>query len=255
MFYLQGGLMKHPSRPRKPANLSHSADHHLDLYALAATAAGVGILALAQPAEAKIVYTPAHQAIGKNSSYPLDLNHDGIADFTFVNKYGCNFDYCYGNVSAIPAAGNAVEGAKGLSGFLSAYALNRGSQINSKHPFSGQLLASGNMGTVGKWINVTNRYLGLKFKISGQIHYGWARLNVYVKNGDTVLAQLTGYAYETVPNKPIIAGQTSGPDEDISMGQPEGPLGVPAPKQPELSLLALGSSGLSVRRREETGAL
>jgi hypothetical protein len=27
-----------------------------------------------------------------------------------------------------------------------------------------------------------------------------------------ITATLTGYAYETIPNKPIIAGETNGPD-------------------------------------------
>ena len=29
---------------------------------------------------------------------------------------------------------------------------------------------------------------------------------------DIIAATLTGYAYETIPNKPIIAGKTNGPD-------------------------------------------
>ena len=79
------------------------------------------------------------------------------------------------------------------------------------HPFSGQVMASSDVGSLGSWVNVTNRYLGFKFKIRGATHYGWARLDVSVTNG-TVVGTLTGYAYETIPNKPIIAGKTKGPD-------------------------------------------
>jgi hypothetical protein len=65
------------------------------------------------------------------------------------------------------------------------------------------------------WAGQSNlqAYLGLKFTIKGKIHFGWARVKV-----DTglqqrpFLATLTGYAYETIPNKPIIAGETKGPD-------------------------------------------
>jgi len=42
---------------RVPANLSQSVQRQLNMYALAAGAAGVGALALTQSAEAKIVYT------------------------------------------------------------------------------------------------------------------------------------------------------------------------------------------------------
>ena len=62
----------------------------------------------------------------------------------------------------------------------------------------------------GPWFNVTNRYLGLKFKIKGKTHYGWARLTVTGTFG-SIVATLTGYAYETIPNKAIISGATRGP--------------------------------------------
>jgi hypothetical protein len=66
-------------RPRKTARISDSIHRQLNLYALAASAAGVGMLALAEPAEAKIVYTPTHEKL-INFFVPIDLNHDGKAD-------------------------------------------------------------------------------------------------------------------------------------------------------------------------------
>jgi hypothetical protein len=66
----------------------------------------------------------------------------------------------------------------------------------------------------GPWANdgkgVNDRYLGLRFVINSEIHYGWARFNVRIWNA--IFATLTGYAYETIPNKSIIAGRTKGPD-------------------------------------------
>jgi hypothetical protein len=56
--------MKHSSGPRKTANLSESVHQQLNMYGVAAGAAGVGMLALAQPSEAKIVYTPANVQFG-----------------------------------------------------------------------------------------------------------------------------------------------------------------------------------------------
>jgi hypothetical protein len=67
---------------RTPSKLSDSLRQQLNMYALAATAAGVGLLALAQLAEAKIIYTKTHHVIDDhNRYYYLDLNHDGKADF------------------------------------------------------------------------------------------------------------------------------------------------------------------------------
>src|SRR6516165_12499218 len=62
----------------------------------------------------------------------------------------------------------------------------------------------------GYWGAAQGRFLGLEFTVQGQKHYGWARLNSLVGTGELTL---TGYAYETVPNKPIRAGQT-GPIAD-----------------------------------------
>jgi hypothetical protein len=67
----------------------------------------------------------------------------------------------------------------------------------------------------GKGNGVSDRYLGLKFVVGGEVHYGWARLSVTLghhRQFDDVSGTLTGYAYETVPDKPIVAGQITGPD-------------------------------------------
>ena len=67
----------------------------------------------------------------------------------------------------------------------------------------------------GPWLNggkgVKNRYLGLKFKINGRCHFGWARVTVTITSNDFT-ATLTGYAYETISGKGIVAGKTKGPD-------------------------------------------
>src|SRR4029077_3677693 len=58
------------------------------MYALAASAAGVGMLALAQPSQAKIVYTPANIQINVGGGLVyLDLNNDGVNDFQFYDVF------------------------------------------------------------------------------------------------------------------------------------------------------------------------
>jgi hypothetical protein len=52
--------MTSPSSPRKQVDLSQPVQRHLSMYVIAAGAAGVGMLALSQPAQGKIMYTPAH---------------------------------------------------------------------------------------------------------------------------------------------------------------------------------------------------
>ena len=107
----------------------------------------------------------------------------------------------------------------------------------------------------GQWANggkgVKNRYLGLKFQVSGKTHFGWARLNVAFKRHLGFFAVLTGYAYETIPNKPIIAGKTKGPGY-ISAQEPDAALIMPTSEPATLGALAMGAPGLSIWRRKES---
>ena len=96
--------MNRHSRPRRTADLSDSTHQQLTMYAVAAAAAGVGMLALAQPSEAKIVYTPANAQIGGAvGKLNLDLNHDGITDFEFC--VATNYRYCPGQPGRRTSAG------------------------------------------------------------------------------------------------------------------------------------------------------
>lgn len=97
----------------------------------------------------------------------------------------------------------------------------------------------------GKWIKTHDRYLGVKFTIHGQMHYGWVSVNV---GKDPSGAVLTGYAYETIPNKPIIAGQKSG---SVVAGRTDlREMHVPSPQPATLGVLARGTDGLAVWRRD-----
>jgi hypothetical protein len=73
---------------------------------------------------------PAHRVIGPDSSYLLDLNHDGITDFTITNIYNCP-DSCVSSVAAKPA--NGTHGVEGQLGAF-AYALKAGAIIGPKAP-------------------------------------------------------------------------------------------------------------------------
>jgi hypothetical protein len=110
---------------------------------------------------------------------------------------------------------------------------------------------------LGKWPNVQDRYLALRFKIQGQTHYGWARLNVQVSK-TMISATLTGYAYETTPNKPIIAGKTeSAADEGDEEGFDSGASWMTNPVADtalpvSLGMLSLGAQGIPLWRRKES---
>jgi hypothetical protein len=75
--------MKQSPRRRNASKLPGSIQARLNMYTLAASAAGVGMLALAQPSEDKIVYTKVHQVIGANSSATAECHFYGKTNFSF----------------------------------------------------------------------------------------------------------------------------------------------------------------------------
>ncbi len=247
--------MEASSRLRSAAKLSDSVHRQLNMYALAASAAGVGVLAMAKPAESKIVYTSAHQEIGFNEPFLLDVNNDGKADFMFswINlfvEWDSRGGYLlqlherfdnrfYGPPWGVLASGGTwpaplhagvrvgVPGQRfGASSEMAATTF--GDYGRTRHYF-------------GPWENkgkgVKNRYLGFKFVISGKDHYGWARITFR----HPLDAILTGYAYEAVANKPIVTGKTKGPD-------------VITVRPASLGHLARGASATSAWRRNESVA-
>ena len=242
---------RRPARAVSP--LSAALQYHLNAYALGATAAGVALLATTQQADAEIVFTPANGRIANEERLNLDLNHDGVVDFQLLNDLHLSTTPFGDDLSIKPLAGNAVWGGKSNRVYYFAAALPAGIAINSQAPFQARQLnlafASLTAFTYvsgGPWKSARNRFLGLKFLINGEVHFGWARLTVLAnKHKEEVVATLTGYAYETQANTPIIAGQTSGTFSGAVLTAP-----APSGRTALLGLLALGSPGLTAWRRE-----
>ncbi len=232
---------------------------HLDLYTLAASATGVSLLAWSQPAEAEVVYTPTNQRISVHIPFNLDLNNDGITDFQILNKrWYDDFKSAFVGelgVNGKLAANRIVGNSKFAAALHSGVTIGEGVRFPQK---SASIMAEGFYRifdgsscceSAGPWRNVTNRYLGLKFSINGETHFGWARLTVELPASfpQNISAELTGYAYETEANKAIKTGQTT---EDVASSLP---LQQPDPRDQTVStlgLLALGSVQPFWRREE-----
>jgi len=106
-------------------------------------------------------------------------------------------------------------------------------------------------GSSGAWADVTNRYLGLKFTIAGETHFGWARLSVGNNLWQSGTVVLTGYAYETIANKNIIEGHVAGLSDSV----PAATGRQSSARQPaSLGALAQGAGGLALWRREDISA-
>lgn len=241
---------------RATARLSFALDKRLLAYASAASAAGIGLF-IAQPAEAEIVYTAADLPIPYNTgALGVDLNHDGIADFGFYGFFSNlarrHVPEGFSNSGLIALgyqAGNEIWTVES-KGSECAAVLPKGAKIGGAGQAFQQEVplfdaaASYTRGRTEhcKWgAQHRGAFLGLKFVVNGQTHYGWAHITV---NGRASV--LNGYAYETVPNKAILAGTADGPVKEAASILPK--LDI----QPAtLSLLARGERGLAIWRKTD----
>lgn len=183
---------------------------------------------------------PANESLHAPGHFQFDLNNDGINDVgmsvysTFVLGSGGNFFRlssmnAYGLVAGNGTAANqhdyAVAGRSGQK--LGPYVnVSRGAIVAS------HLSNQSGHDTHGYWQNVKSpRFLGVRFLISGETHFGWIRITSSTADQATISC----YAYESVPNKPIIAGackdQVTAPDamRELAPGSlgrlPAGPTG------------------------------
>lgn len=259
-------MSTHPTDIAKKTS-SNNLNRQVGLYSLAAAVAGVSMLALAEPAQAEVVVTKKAIPV-PITPWPtpepvrISMANNGVDNFSLW-RYSLDSDR--GLLAWGANRGSSVMiGADGY--YARALALPRGAQIGGAISFFNNytdLVEATESGpprySRGYWGgNPKNRYLGVKFQLNGQTHYGWIRLTVTSNlklNKPTLEATITGYAYETVANKPILAGTAKAA---AAAAKPASELGTPQNIQqkrgPSLGMLATGSEALPLWRREETAA-
>jgi hypothetical protein len=236
---------------QETANLSKPVDRHLHAYAIAASAAGVGLLALSQPAEAKVIHKVVNVSIGLGSSYTLDLNKIGVGDFTIsafqTGFSGGNFDSSVrvkpiGKDNEVWVTGSALAAELGNNVTIgpSGNFSNR-SSIYMVNYFDGKF-ADGN------WAgNVKAKFLGFKFvDLAGKPHYGWARLNVHGPGH----VELLDYEYDNTEYTPVktCKGSSSTSVVDEGSGIPMTEDAVEPSGSPSLGHLAAGAAAIDAWR-------
>jgi hypothetical protein len=244
---------------RSEVLLSSSLEKKLIGYAAAASAAGVGMLACSLPVEGKVISTVNWIQILPRSTANLDLNNDGIPDFQFSNPFMRSYYRYrfYGTLKILPQAqSNAIWGTGGsASALASGVTIGSGGKFQPGHQFMAAASYRlqygayyGNYASAGPWKQTSRSYLGFKFIINGEVHYGWARVNAVATNGG-MYAAVSEYAYETEPNKSIRTGQTGGTAKNKHKRRAgSGSLKSPAATG-SLGNLAAGALGPAARRK------
>lgn len=195
---------------------------------VAAIAAGLATMALPKLTDAEVIYTKVNQELPSPfGTLQIDLANNGIADVVLSvsasSHIGSGHHTFAGGVNAKGLNGGAIETSKGL-----VLADPIGTLIGSSDKFGSKGLLGACFYTssvfsghhtkriTGLWRSQGSRYMGVKFSIAGETHYGWVRLKGF--SCSFLAPFLTGYAYESEPNKPIDSGATIPGDDAGTLG-------------------------------------
>ncbi|MBP9083557.1 MAG: T9SS type A sorting domain-containing protein [Bacteroidia bacterium] len=187
-------------------------------------------------ANAQIVYTDVNPDVVRGCNYPgpcsanylIDLNNDGINDFTFSpTAKGFSCGNCSPNtililgtrdsalvISTVQSWISDTVGGFGLIRLIdSSLAWTNTVHTLAQNGERCQVCPSGfgsfktSQGITGNWINVSGKFMGLKVKVGSDFYYGWIKLGVSIASY-SVSITIMEYAYNSTPNQPILAGQT-----------------------------------------------
>lgn len=159
------------------------------------------LIGLSEASAQNITYVDIDDyAGGPDDQFLIDMDGDGTNDFAIVNSYT---SYLY----ALPNGDNEILGSLS-GGFAYPYVLSDGNNISSGAPGSwlNTYFQSLNYGdcSFGNWCDITDGYLGVRFDISGNTHYGWIRMDV---NDDGAVWTIKDWAYVDIPDTGLTAGQ------------------------------------------------
>ncbi|QNJ96956.1 T9SS type A sorting domain-containing protein [Constantimarinum furrinae] len=159
-------------------------------------------------AAGQIIYTdidPDETITGSN--YMLDLDGDTSIDYDIIARSDVPAVRVYNSNS------NSILGLNFGGNYNYPLALSSGAPISSgqnfyQHSVYQTLNWGGCTYTNSQWCGgQVDKYLGLRFNIGGDTHYGWVRLDVPADGSNFTIKD---YAYESTPDMAIAAGDTGG---------------------------------------------
>ncbi len=223
------------------SNLFCAADSKWRVLAVARDTATVNLSLPDPPPFYRIVQTDAastirYKALNRNVGwdgnwmYDLDMNGDGLFDLTFVLGccVGCGTEFF---TTCAVWQYDSERWHSGGSGYKSpslfhkkprgardvlAEPLAQRREVIAEHDYYRPTDTIRNLS--GPWVNVTNAYMPVSLVSTAGMHAGWIRMSVVhtnitvpengLTNWPTLMWRLHDCAYETVPERGIVAGQT-----------------------------------------------
>jgi hypothetical protein len=224
-------------------------------YTVAAAAAGVATLSCVVPAEAAPVCTTTNIDLGYLGSYMLNPANQKFAPFIAAETFN--------NISTMSRTAQYV-------GFFVPNTQNAAvvAKSNLAVPLApGSVIGTGQQFSVPKsygllftyrpfYRNVSHhkgnftfnqpQFLGLKFSVGSETHYGWARIVWRIQKGTRSAVLVTGYGYETTPGQPITAGACGAETPEANAAsQPT----TPRPKEHDSANTEMNPASLLLTRK------
>ncbi len=183
----------------------------------------IGLVFITSNVKSQIIYTDVDPDItisGFQQGYGVDFNDDDKMDvhITLLSNTGVwvmhlipdeNSDLTYvvydGEEASVLVDGDDISPASNL------YQLGSG--------WGGLLYGYWeNSGEYGNWTGTQeDKYLGIKFEIDGNFHFGWIKLTTIVYAYDNMEFTVKGFAYNAAENEGIIAGDTGQATDILEM--------------------------------------
>lgn len=182
-----------------------------------------GAITAAVAAQGQITHTDLipDVVLDSGASYVLDFNADALPEASleasFYTDSTSGDQYGFSRMTLYPTAANATLGNLFYNVIPLPFSLNAGDSI--RPAATDWKDTSANQGlqyfayvfpspgpAYGNWPGVSDKYMGFRFAIGAQTHYGWVRLSC-AASGDVLT--IKEYAYNTTPGAGIVAGQTS----------------------------------------------
>lgn len=174
-------------------------------------AALASVMTVPAAASGQIIYTDLDPdvEITAGTLYEMDLNNDGIVDFRF--DVGSNPGvWTKGEVYVSSSQDmNAVDATIGSLGYYYPRVLATSDPIDENNswlapiPYATFVIAYASGAAYGNWGGADNGYMGIRFDIDGNLHYGWVRLDVAADGSSMTLKD---FAYEATAEMGIAAG-------------------------------------------------
>lgn len=159
-----------------------------------------------------VVSTMSTSTFFANNIFAIDFNNDNTKEYDFrwddmnATNWFMHITYNNNQNNALALKGTATNVFGGR--FVQPLILNQTIDssllwgVSNPEPFIGESTTDAN------FLDLGDRYVGVRFKIGNNTHYGWILVN-FSSTNNTRKITIKSYAYNSTPNGSILAGQTS----------------------------------------------